>query len=244
MATLGYEPAASARVVREFSEVAVLPEAGDNAAICRVVVPAGTILRVSPTEEYALNHTILEGHRFAVRHIAVGEPLLSWGLTFGEATKPLAPGQYLANQRVLSALRARGLTDLPAEPNFDDLIVPHTLDEESFAPAPQLPLLIDEAATTFPGFARGERGIGTRNYIIVVGVSSLAVRPFHQPGIGGPLTCALSAGGLCQGAGGARAGARAPRRRSSRARGGLCRGDRGGDRGRRARVPRERLPQR
>jgi hypothetical protein len=162
-------------LVRSFDDVAVLPESGDNCAICRTATPGGTVIRMGDAPPFVLNHTILEGHRFAVRHISPGDKLLSWGLVFGEATASIEPGHYLANSRVLAALRARGLTDLPASPNFDDLIVPHTIDEAAFVPSPILPLLPGVESETFPGFARSDgRGIGTRNYIIAIGVSSLA----------------------------------------------------------------------
>jgi hypothetical protein len=175
MASLSYEDGAVSKVPLAFDEVAVLPEDGDNCAICRRVVPGGTVIRMGDVPPFTLNHTILEGHRFAVKSIAPGDKLLSWGLVFGEATAPIAPGQYLANARVLAALRARGLTDLPAAPNFDDLIVPHTIDDASFKPSPILPLLPGVETETFLGYSRpGGRGIGTRNFVIAIGVSSLA----------------------------------------------------------------------
>jgi hypothetical protein len=158
--------------VRDLGEFAIIPEAGDNCAIARAVTPKGTLVRLSAADApFALSHTVLEGHRFAVRHMPVRTRLLSWGLTFGEAVAPIAPGDYIANARVLAALRARGLTDLPAAHNFDDLILPHEVDEATFAPAPQVPLLSD--GRTFAGLARaGGRGVGTRNYVIVVGTTA------------------------------------------------------------------------
>ena len=159
--------------VRELAEFAILPEAGDNAAICRAVTPRGTKVGglLPDGAIFSLNHTILEGHRFAIKPIAEGEVLLSWGLVFGRALKAIAPGEYLANDKVLVVLAQRGLTDLPIAPNFLDLIVPHTLDEAAFQPAEQVPLLPGER--TYAGFARSHgRGVGTRNYVILVGTTS------------------------------------------------------------------------
>jgi altronate dehydratase len=160
-----------------FGSVAVLPEAGDNCAIARTVVPGGTSILLPADlggSVLTLDHTILEGHRFAVVPVAPGDKVRSWGLVFGEATRALAPGNYLANDRVLNALRGRHITDLPAESNFVDLIVPHTIDEAAFAPAPQVPAVTDAERATFMGFPRDRsRGIGTRNYIILVGTTSL-----------------------------------------------------------------------
>jgi altronate dehydratase len=80
----------------DFGEIAVLPEAGDNCAIARAVTPRGTLIRL-PAElgggVIALSNTTLEGHRFAVKPIVPGEKLTSWGLVFGEAIAPIAPGE-------------------------------------------------------------------------------------------------------------------------------------------------------
>ena len=163
---------AASSTVRSLLDFAIVPEAGDNCAIARAVTPKGTRFTLPGQEEvHVLSHTTLEGHRFAIKSVAPGEHLLSWRLTFARALAPLAPGQYLANWRVLAALRARGITDLPAEPNMEDLIVPHTISEAEFAPHPQVP----EAAQpdTWQGFARdAARGVGTRNYVILVGTTS------------------------------------------------------------------------
>jgi altronate dehydratase len=167
---------ASPGVVVPFDTFAILPEAGDNAGICRKVTPKGTRFTLPGSSEvFELSHTCLEGHRFAVAHVAPGVHLKSWNLTFAFALKPILPGQYLANARVLAALRARGVTDLPLEPNMEDLIVPHEVNEAEFKAHEQVPLMVDAGATTFQGFAReGGRGVGTRNYIILVGTTSLA----------------------------------------------------------------------
>src|SRR5437879_2388472 len=85
-----------------FADVARLPESGDNAAIACRILEAGT--RVSyEGVELVLPHTVLEGHRFAVRAIARGEKLLSWGLPFGLATNDIPGGSYLCNAKVLTA---------------------------------------------------------------------------------------------------------------------------------------------
>lgn len=100
--------------------------------------------------------------------------MLSWGLTFGEAVSPIEPGQYLANERVIKALRGRGFTDLPETHNFVDLIVAHTIDEAKFQSAEQVPEFPASELATFMGFPRdAARGIGTRNYIALIGTTSL-----------------------------------------------------------------------
>ena len=167
----------------QWVDVAVLPEAGDNCAIARVVIEAGTTIEVAPgVPPLTVSHTILEGHRFAVRPIAAGERLLSWGLVFGEATKPIAPGHYCVNDRVLASLKTRhydGIKNLsfPEGGNFNDLIVPLSVAEVEATytgPSPQVPLL-PSAGDTWQGFSRGPaRGSGTRNYVILIGATSVS----------------------------------------------------------------------
>ena len=185
----------------EFTEVGRLPEPGDNVAIATRRLEAGTRV-ARDGSECDISYTVLEGHRFAVEPVAGGEALLSWGLTFGKAVKDISPGDYACNEKILRVLRERfeipprnretedpegtsdqgggrvpggygkaGL-DLPEEPNFRDAeLEPHVLDEKSFRPAEQVPL--HDEPRTFMGYRRGGgRGVGTRNYVVVLGVTS------------------------------------------------------------------------
>ncbi|MBI2504695.1 MAG: UxaA family hydrolase [Candidatus Latescibacteria bacterium] len=153
-----------------FDEIGRLPMPGDNAAIAIRRLEAGTLIRWQDTS-FALDHTVLEGHRFAVRAISEGQALLSWELPFGVALAPIAPGAYVCNHGVLEALRIRQLDfALPEEPNFADQVHSYHLDEPSFHPGQQLPL--HEQPGTFMGYDRGSRGVGTRNHIALIGTSS------------------------------------------------------------------------
>ena len=77
-----------------FSAAGRLPASGDNVAIAIRPLEAGTVVEIDG-RPHQLGQTVLEGHRFAVRSIAPGEPLLSWGLPFGHALTPIAPGMGL-----------------------------------------------------------------------------------------------------------------------------------------------------
>ena len=154
------------------SAVSRLPAPGDNVAIATRRLEAGEVLLFANSPR-ALPHTVLEGHRFAVAPIAPGESLLSWGLPFGRATRPIAAGDYVSNRAMLEALALRRLDEavLPAAPNFEDCLAHFQLDETAIQPAPPVP----RAATprTFLGYRRpGRRGVGTRNTIVIVGTSS------------------------------------------------------------------------
>ncbi len=155
-----------------FQDVARLPMPHDNVAIAVRRIEAGAIVQ-DGERAYLLPSTVLEGHRFAITPIAAGEPLLSWELPFGIATTDIAPGDYVCNQGVLDELATRRLTfEPPASPNFRDAIEPYTLDEGAFTPADQVERYAGEA--TFQGYARGAgRGVGTRNYIVLLGTTSL-----------------------------------------------------------------------
>jgi altronate dehydratase len=155
-----------------FDTVARLPVPADNVAIAVRRLDAGTVVDL-PGAPRALEHTVLEGHRFAVQAIAAGGPLLSWGMPFGVALTAIAPGDYVCNQTMLDALSLRALDGavLPARPNFADHLVPFHLDERTFQPAP--PVEPAPEPRTFAGYRRpGRRGVGTRNTIVILGTSS------------------------------------------------------------------------
>ena len=184
-----------------FDEVGRLPAPGDNVAIATRRIEAGTRV-VCEGSEFTVPHTILEGHRFAVEPVAEGEDLLSWGLPFGKALEDIGPGEYACNEKILRVLRERhgtllrldededpeGTHDqgggrlpggyrkeglaLPDEPNFRDAeLEPYVLEDGTFRPGAQVPL--HDEPRTFTGYRRGAgRGVGTRNYVVLLGVTS------------------------------------------------------------------------
>ena len=154
-----------------FDRVARVPAAGDNVAIATRRLDAGT--EVSDGEgAYRLPHTVLEGHRFVREPIAGGARLLSWGLPFGIALRPLVPGEYVCNEKILKALGERDIDfELPPEANFTDTIETFDLDERTIRPGEQVERV--ESDRTFDGYRRdGGRGVGTRNFVVVLAVTS------------------------------------------------------------------------
>ena len=158
----------------DLHEVGRLPVPGDNAAIAVRRLDAGTRIAYEG-QEFALDYTILEGHRFAIRPIAPGEALLSWGLPFGYATVPIAPGSYARNPKILKALAARrprlraaGRGQFPRQPAGAV-----RARRGDFPPRRRRCRATDAAARTFPGYRRGgDRGVGTRNHIVILGDTS------------------------------------------------------------------------
>ncbi len=154
-----------------FDEIARLPLPGDNVAIATQKLPAG--VRISYKElSFSLQHTVMEGHRFAVEPIAAGDKLLSWNLPFGVALRDIEAGEYVVNDEMLKALSGRSIDfALPTSANFADHLEPYQVDEERFRPAAQVTRY--EHDRTFLGYRRaGNRGIGTRNTIVLLGTSS------------------------------------------------------------------------
>ena len=122
-----------------------------------------------------LQTTVLEGHRFAHQPIAKGEFLLSWGLPFGMATKDIAPGQWLCNGSILQVLKLRHDVrwELPDESNFVDKSNTERYQiDDHWRPGRQVGRCTD--LQTFWGYRRaGNRGVGTRNFVVVVGLTAL-----------------------------------------------------------------------
>lgn len=154
-----------------FEEVGRLPMPQDNVAVAVRRLEAGMPF-VLDGRTLRIGATVMEGHRFAVKPLAAGESLLSWGLPFGTALGRIQPGDYVCNQGMLDALAERELDfALPPAPNFTDRIEPFALDTSSIVPGVQVPR--SSSQLDFQGFVRpGGRGVGTRNYIVVVGTSA------------------------------------------------------------------------
>ena len=155
----------------QLQAIARLPRPDDNVAIATQRLAAGTLI-VHEGRQFRLDYPVLEGHRFAIQPIPAGAALLSWGLPFGVAIREIEPGHYLCNAGMLEALRGRPLDfELPVEANFADQITPYILDEAGFQPAAQI--LLSDQPRTFMGYRRSSgRGVGTRNYIVLLGLTS------------------------------------------------------------------------
>jgi altronate hydrolase len=78
----------------------------DNVATALAPLDAGATVAVG-TAAVTLKDAIARGHKFAVREIAAGEPVIKYGQPIGRATAPIAPGQHVHIHNVASA-RAGG----------------------------------------------------------------------------------------------------------------------------------------
>ncbi|MBT6276782.1 MAG: altronate hydrolase [Chromatiales bacterium] len=161
-----------------FDSLARLPSDDDNVAIATRQIEAGTSVALNGAS-FAISHTILEGHRFASQTIGDGTHLTSWGLPFGRASRMIAPGEYVCNERILAALEERHVPfDVPQAANFSDFMQRHEVNAQTFVPGEQVSL--HDVPGTFEGFPRaGGRGVGTRNFVVILGTTSRA-GPFAQ----------------------------------------------------------------
>ena len=156
----------------QFADVGRVPTDGDNVGIATRRIEAGTHIRYGD-HAFTLAHTVMEGHRFVIEPITEGAQLLSWGLPFGIATRDMQPGEYVCNAKILQVLRERNIDfELPETHNFDDYMQRYELNRDSFVPGEQ----VSPAAELryFDGFMRpGGRGVGTRNFIVILATTSL-----------------------------------------------------------------------
>ncbi len=158
----------------ELSSLGRIPSPGDNVAIAIRRIEVGTSVRLGGAVR-TFQHTILEGHRFAIEPIAPGGNLLSWGLPFGVARRAIAPGEYVANQATLDILGHRDLAGalLPAEANFENRLNDFAFDPAGFRAAAQVARAAGAEALTFQGYRRAApRGAGIRNYVVILGLTS------------------------------------------------------------------------
>ncbi len=189
-----------------FESAGRLPVPGDNVAIAVRRLEAGTEI-AHGASTFTLPHTVMEGHRFVFAPIPAGALLLSWGLPFGRATRDLTPGEYVCNASILEVLAERDIDfALPAAANFEDHLERCILDTARFVPGEQVAPHAEPA--TYEGFARpGGRGVGTRNFVLVLATTSRSVAaaealakrfedaPREYPGVDGVVAVTHTEGG-------------------------------------------------
>ena len=107
-----------------------------------------------------------------------GDKLLSWGYPFGRALCDIDPGEWIRNDSIVTALAGRDRTilnldaELPVDPNFSDQSLSQSARVDQAIQAAALPK--PSVRHYFTGYDRGDRGFGTRNYVIVLAVNSHA----------------------------------------------------------------------
>ena len=90
---------------------AIVVDPRDNVATALVALSAGAAVALGGVR-VALAGDIPRGHKFALRRIGPGDPVIKYGQPIGRATAPIAPGQHVHTHNVASQ-RAGGPATQP-----------------------------------------------------------------------------------------------------------------------------------
>jgi altronate hydrolase len=97
------------------SRLAIVLDPMDNVATALVPLAAGQRIETE-SGAVTLAAAIPRGHKFALRPIRAGEPVLKYGQPIGRATAAIAPGEHVhshnvATQRGTQARRGQGASE-------------------------------------------------------------------------------------------------------------------------------------
>ncbi len=119
----------------------------DNVAVALTPLAAGRELEVDG-RRLTLLQEIAAGHKFALTQLAVGAPVIKYGMPIGEASAPIAPGAWVHTHNLRT--RLSGQLEYRYEPAFRPL-PPRTA-----------------AVPHFQGFRRADGRVGIRNELWIV----------------------------------------------------------------------------
>ena len=88
------------------AQYVIMKPAVDNVATAVADLPTGLTVHIDGVP-VTLVQPIPFGHKFAIRAIAQGEPVLKYGQVIGSAARPIAPGEHAHVQNIESN-RGRG----------------------------------------------------------------------------------------------------------------------------------------
>lgn len=155
----------------------------DNVAMAVIDLPAAHPV---PAEGglVLLPGSILSGHKYALRAIPAGAPVLKYGQPIGRALTSIAPGEHVHINNVES-LRGRG--DLEQE----SIGRPPALDPQP-SPGPQPSPTGPAASMVFQGYRRRDGRVGVRNHLLVLAAVGCADGVVNRIGRALPEAVAVS----------------------------------------------------
>jgi altronate hydrolase len=121
--------------------------AGDDVAIALTDLAAGTLVALA-AGDVRLRQAVPQGHKFAVRALATGQPVHKYGFAIGRTTTAVAAGDWVHTHNMATGLS--GTLDYRYQP---------------LAPAPAHEI---GTAAVFQGYRRADGRVGTRNEIWVL----------------------------------------------------------------------------
>lgn len=118
----------------------------DDVAVALEPLAAGETVPVSG-RNVTLRDAVPAGHKFALRDLAAGAPVLRYRARIGIATQPIGIGEHVHSHNLATALAGEAAYSFTA-------------------PAPVVPP--QESTRTFQGFARADGSVGTRNELWIL----------------------------------------------------------------------------
>lgn len=124
---------------------AIVIHEGDSVAVALQDLSAGT-KAVVDGQEIVLKDDINRGHKFALKDIAAGEPVLKYGYAIGTARSLIARGSHVHTHNVKTALSG----------------------ELSYTFSKSAPVTLPAVNATFEGYLRPDGEVGIRNEIWII----------------------------------------------------------------------------
>lgn len=133
-------------------EVAVHLHSQDNVAIAKTELQVGATLALGSDPQVqtyvVLRHAVPAGHKVALQHVAVGEPVFRYGQVIGLASREILPGEHVHTHNL--GLEGFQRWSAPGQ------------DVQPVQPVPR------GEQRTFLGYKRPAGQVATRNYIAVI----------------------------------------------------------------------------
>jgi altronate hydrolase len=136
-------------------KVAILLREGDDVAVAKTKLAAGTVI-LQDGAEVRLRTDVPAGHKFALRAVEEGAPVHKFGQVIGYATTAIRPGDWV---------HTRNLGFGQGEGEGQGAL---HLDYEYSTAVPTVDYYGSDQQRTFPGYARPDGRIGTRNYVALI----------------------------------------------------------------------------
>lgn len=137
------------------NQVAILLRAGDDVAVAKTRIAAGTVLNYEGGA-LPLRADVPAGHKFALHAVPDGAPVRKYGQIIGYATTDIRPGEHVHTRNLgFGKGQAEGAGALH-------------LDYEYSTAIPSVDYYCPEQMRYFPGYARSDGRVGTRNYVGLV----------------------------------------------------------------------------
>lgn len=137
------------------NQVAILLREGDDVAVAKQKIEGGSIIHFEG-RAIALRGNVPAGHKFALRDVAENAPVHKYGQVIGYATQAIQPGDWVHTNN-LGFGKGEG----------DGAGALH-LDYEYSTAIPPVDYVGADRQRTFPGYARTDGRVGTRNYVALV----------------------------------------------------------------------------